>query len=541
MKILSVLGAALAALLTAFPAYSDDGSAFFKDGLRAEREGNDIKAYLLYMQARAKDPGRHQYVLAARKVQRRASQTLAGLGNHQAALALDPANQYLNADAAAPAAQPLAPPLPPRPQLRSAVELAPLDRISSFRLRDTAKTLYQGVAEAYGMEVIFDADFQDSEKIRFELDNADFSDAIYSMIDVTKTIVVPVTPKLFLVAEDTPQNRKDLEPMAVLVLPLGGSMSREQAIQLVKAVQQTLDIKRLVFVASRQEVIMRDTLAKLRLARALFEQLSAPPAEVAVDVELITLADSREITAGLSLPTSFPVANFSTLLWNRPGQPDGSVLLLGIGGGGTVFGLSVMSSAVTARKLSSLGKVRSSFTVRATEGTPADFLLGERYPIITARFSGPASSGQGGAFGQGFPSFTFEDLGLVFKVTPYVHSAREVSLEIELGIKQLTGQSVNDLPILSNLQLKTFVRLREGEMALLTGMVIVEDRKSFSGPAFLAQIPWLGWLFRRTTSQVNKEHLLITVRPRIVRLPPAETAPSMTLRYGPELRPLPAL
>ena len=78
-------------------------------------------------------------------------------------------------------------------------------------------------------------------------------------------------------------------------------------------------------------------------------------------------------------------------------------------------------------------------------------------------------------------------------------------------------------------------------MALLTGMVVVEDRKSFSGPAFLAQIPWLGWLFRRTTSQINKEHLLITVRPRIVRLPPAETAPSMTLRYGPELRPLPAL
>ena len=530
----------------AWPAYCDDGSAFFQDGLRAERQGNDIKAYLLYMQARATDPGRHEYVLAARKVQRRASQTLAGLGNHQAALALDPANRYSIADAATSAGQPLGPP-PARPQLRSAVELAPLDRTSSFRLRDSVKTLYQGIAEAYGMEVIFDADFRDSEKIRFELDNADFSDAIYSMIDVTKTIVVPVTPKLFLVAEDTPQNRKDLEPMAVLVLPLGGSMSREQAIELVKAVQQTLDIKRLVFVASRQEVIMRDTLAKLRLARSLFEQLSAPPAEVAVDVELITLADSREITAGLSLPASFPVANFSTVLWNRPAEPDGSLLLLGIGGGGTIFGLSVVSSAVTARQLSSMGKVRSSFTVRATEGTPADFLLGERYPIITARFSAPVStaqgddSNQGGALGQPFPSFTFEDLGLVFKVTPYVHSAREVSLEIELGIKQLTGQSVNDLPILSNRQLKTFVRLREGEIALLTGMVVVEDRKSFSGPVFLAQIPWLGRLFRRTTSQVSKEHLLISVRPRIVRLPPAETTPSMTLRYGPEQRPLPAL
>jgi hypothetical protein len=31
------------------------------------------------------------------------------------------------------------------------------------------------------------------------------------------------------------------------------------------------------------------------------------------------------------------------------------------------------------------------------------------------------------------------------------------------------------------------------------------------------------------------------VRPRIVRLPPAEMAPAITLRHGPEQRPLPAL
>jgi type II secretory pathway component GspD/PulD (secretin) len=185
--------------------------------------------------------------------------------------------------------------------------------------------------------------------------------------------------------------------------------------------------------------------------------------------------------------------------------------------------------------------------VRAADGMPADFLVGERFPIINARFSAVVIDEDiqdeidQGTFREPFPSFTFEDLGLVFKVTPHIHSAREVSLEMQAEVKQLTGSSLNDVPVLSHRNIESYARLGEGQAALITGMAVLERRNERSGLGFLSEIPLLGNLFRRHSWQFRRSDLIVVVRPRIVRLPPAEIGPALTLRYGPEARPLPPI
>ncbi len=69
----------------------------------------------------------------------------------------------------------------------------------------------------------------------------------------------------------------------------------------------------------------------------------------------------------------------------------------------------------------------------------------------------------------------------------------------------------------------------------------MEERKNRSGLAWLGKIPLLGRLFRKRTRQFNQSDLVLSIRPRMVRLPPAELGPSLTFRFGPEQRPLPAL
>ena len=154
------------------------------------------------------------------------------------------------------------------------------------------------------------------------------------------------------------------------------------------------------------------------------------------------------------------------------------------------------------------------------------------------RFFAIRDSLDDGTFRAPFPSFTFEDLGLSMEFTPQIHSATEVSLEIQMQIRLLSGDSANGLPIISNRELQTSVRLKEGEAAVLTGMAIYEERRNSSGISWLSEIPFVGRLFRDSSRQFNRSELLLTIRPRVVRLPASEIEPPLALRYGPEQRPL---
>lgn len=531
----------LLALLAAPAAGADRADELFKKARKAESEGNDVEAYLLYMSARAQDPANRGLVFAAQGVRRRAAQTLAGVGRLDAALALDPTNVYLRKYEQSRAAEQLLvsslSEMPIQRSLQPPIELQAKDHTASFKLRGSIKSVYEEVAKVFGLDVIFDSDYEGEEELRFELDHAIFSEVIFALSDVTKTFIVPVASKIFLVAEDTPAKRKDLEPTAAIVLPLSNAMNAEQAQQIQQAVQQTLDIRRIHLDSARQQIVLRDTVSRVRMAAELVRNLSTPAAEVLIEVSLFTVVNSKETTVGLSLPSSFPITNFSTVLNAIPPSP--MMPLLGFGGGSTVFGVAIGSTRVIAKKLTSQARLMDSFSVRTTSGVPTDFLVGERFPIINARYSGPSTPG--GGFQEPFPSFTFEDLGLIFNVTPFVHSANEVSLELQAEVKQLTGRAVNDIPVMSNRSIQSYVRLRTGEMALISGLAIIEQRETGSGLTFLSEIPWLGRLFQRNFVQARQSHLILAIRPRLLRLPPGEVVPTLTFRYGPEQRPLPAI
>jgi type II secretory pathway component GspD/PulD (secretin) len=423
-------------------------------------------------------------------------------------------------------------------RLRPPVELRPDLKLTSFRLKGSIQETYEKVAREFGLDVLFDSDYQGSQQTRFELSGCDFQQAILALNDVADSFIVPVSPKLFLVAADNAEKRSELEPVIAVLQPIPDTMTPEEVTELSQAVQQSLEMKRLQIDTTRRQVFMRDTVTRVRLAQAMLAHLSKPKAEVVLDVELYAVSESDRLRLGLALPSAFPIENLSTLWNNQPSVAEGITHLLGIGGGKTVFGLAIGSSSLVASRLTTESRLVSRFRLRASSGMAASLHVGERYPIINARFSPILDESGGAGFVEPFPSFTFEDLGLVLEMVPVVHSAREVSLQFEVQFRLLTGSTANEIPIISNREFKAYARIVEGEMAVISGIGVSETFKVRTGVVGLSEIPWLGNLFKRHTRERRVSDLLVLMQPHVVRLPPAEMGPTLTLRYGPEQRPL---
>lgn len=129
------------------------------------------------------------------------------------------------------------------------------------------------------------------------------------------------------------------------------------------------------------------------------------------------------------------------------------------------------------------------------------------------------STTSAGALGN-VPSFNFEDLGLVLKVTPHVHGTEEVSLEVTAEFKTLTGASSNGIPVIGTRKIESRVRLRDGEWAIVAGLMSVTDAKSITGIPLLSRLPLIGNAMRDNERNRLGTDVILLLRPVLLDAPP---------------------
>ncbi len=536
--------AAIAALVL-LPLASAEPSAetLFRKGSAAHRQGRHIEALLLYSRARALEPANVKYMRASRSVRRGAAQLLAAAGRHRAALDMAPDSwefQSLSADAQEP--EPAAKitltqrqPLPRQPpRLKYAAHEA------SFRFRESVREAYEAVGDEFGVRVIFDEDFDADAGTRADLAECGFPCAMRILGELSRSIAVPLSDDMVLIAQDDGGTRGEYETSAFATIPLGGPVAAEDAAEITQVIQQVLDMRRVQSSAGSGAIFLRDTVGKVDMAKLLAQDLLHSAAAVVIELQMISVSSGGLVRAGIDLPSSFPVTNFGTLFGAMP-DVTGTERLVGIGGGKTALGVALGDASALARFERSAAQTLAQMQIRSLHGMAAEFKIGERYPIATAQYSSGGPVPQDPGYTQPPPSIAFEDLGLVLSATPLVHSATEVTLDLDVKFRLLAGGAVNDVPILANREFQSQVRLRQGEFAIVSGMAVYDRSKSNGGLAGLGNIPLLGALFRRNEWRWNRRDLLALIMPRVVRLPPGELARSTTILFGAEERPLPAL
>ncbi len=411
-----------------------------------------------------------------------------------------------------------------------------------------AKVLYETVGKLAGINVVFDPDYASDPNARrntsVDLNNSTLDDALDYLATMTHTFWKPLSTNAIFIATDSLPKRRDFEDNAVQVFYLT-NLTTPQELQEISTVLRTVaDIKKVFTYSSMNAIIARGTPDQILLAEKLVSDLDKPKSEVVIDVIVMEANRTKTRNLAAAISSNGTTGGISTQIQFTPRNP----VLINGGGSSSAsptptattnsqlialsqithlstndFSITMPGALLEATMADSATKVLQSPQVRAASGQKASLRIGEKYPIASGGIQ-PFGGAVGGTSGYGglYQNFTFVDIGVNVDITPTVHGDKEVTLKAVLEISSHTGDvNVGGVtqPIIGQRKVEHEIRIREGEVSLLGGLMQDQDTKSVTGVPGLSSIPLLGKLFTANTVEKDRNELLIALIPHIVRTP----------------------
>lgn len=403
--------------------------------------------------------------------------------------------------------------------------------------RPSMQTLYEAIGKAYGIVFVFERELRlGNLRSDYSIDDATLQEAIAAAEAISATFVTPLDEHTGLVVADTAAKRGEYERQVLTYLHADSQTTPQQLTEIGTALRTFLDLRRVTTDSRLNVITVRGRTKQVKLAHDFFASLQKPPGEVMLEVEIWEIDTRKARELGILPPQSFELRFLGRSL-------SGTVSnLFGVGRGQSLFGMALPSALLQATFNSSLLRSHQTMQLRASHGLEASMSLGQRFPLEVGSIStGVPDDNSAAQSGLAYaPSIQYEDLGVIAKVTPYLHSGREVTLAINLAVRDLGAQELGGKPTIVNRELIGQIRLKEGESYLVTGIRNKTALQSKTGTPWIARLPIVGALFGTRKKDNLETEVWLLIRPYILRSSPAELFASRTLLFGKELTGLPA-
>ncbi|HLQ78069.1 MAG TPA: type II and III secretion system protein, partial [Terriglobia bacterium] len=299
--------------------------------------------------------------------------------------------------------------------------------------------------------------------------------------------------------------------------------------EIVTGLRQLLDLKRIFQINGQNAIVIRDTPDKLLRAEKIIHDIDKAKPEVVVQVEVLEARTDRLRDLGILPGQTASIAinpNNSTTSSSSSTTTAATTLNQLRHLTGTDYAVTLPSLTANAVLSDTNTRIIQNPEVRSLDGQTAKLRIGDRIPIATGSFQ--AGVGVGSTGGAGFVNplvntqFTYLDVGVNIDLTPRVHPNRDVSLKLKVEVSSHTGdQAIGGItqPIISQRVIEHDIRLKEGEVSILGGLVQRTDSRTLEGWPGLAKLPLLRYLFSHDKTDHQEDEVLIVLTPRIVRIP----------------------
>lgn len=364
----------------------------------------------------------------------------------------------------------------------------------NFRQTDI-RAAFEFITRSFGINVVFDEGIKPTPVTLFVKDST-FEQTMQLLATTSKTFNKQIGTNTLLVIPDTREKRSQYEDHLVRTFYLNNLKAKEAA----DALRLVMGAKKISVNDASNTVSIRDSRDVIDQAEKLMDSIDRRPAEVMLDVEILeinrTKAEQLGLDFGREIGVTFPKFEVSDS-WRQ-----------------AIRGGTVTLPATTLRyfKQDVEAKVLANPKVRTLNGKQAKVHIGDRVPLRAATIVDST--------GQTRTTFDYRDIGVKLTVEPTVHLDHSSTVKVVLEVSSL-GQNLGtaDEPAfaIGTRNAETSMTLRDGETAILGGMIRDEERKNRIRIPGAGDIPLIGSLFTSFDDEKKRTDVLLTITPRVVR------------------------
>jgi type II secretory pathway component GspD/PulD (secretin) len=395
----------------------------YEQGVRAERGEDWDAAFTAYSDAVNYAPNNREYFIHRELAKSRVVQERADAAERDAvsgkldearkellsATYLDPTNRVLRQRLAELiAAEPVQVRAITQPELAGPVQLEYRQGTRSFDYRGDTQGAYQEVGKQFGVEVAFDGDLV-SRQVHLEVSDVDFPTAVRLLGNMTGTFWRPLAKSLFFVAQDTPQKRKDYDVSVVRTIVLPASETPDQMTEISRLVREIAGIPRSDLDVNSRTLTLRASPQAMAVATDLIGNLEQPTGEMVLEIEVLEVDKNYARQIGITPPQTAQTFSVSSAQIQEAEASEEGLLdvlqqvfgsttvpgLIAFGGGLTTQFATLPGASANLSEMLSLVRSGRRILLRARDGQPATFFVGQRIPVSLSTYSSSFVSGAG--------------------------------------------------------------------------------------------------------------------------------------------------
>lgn len=366
----------------------------------------------------------------------------------------------------------------------------------NFRETDI-RDAYEFLAKSFGVNVVFDDGVKNVPVTLFAKD-VTFEQGLGLLLATSKTFYRKIGPNTILLALDSKEKRGQYEDQLVRTFALNTVRAKEMA-DILKGV---LTIKKIVINELLNSITIRDSDEIIRLAERIIQNNDKKPAEVILEVEILEINRTKAENIGLDF------GSYSVSAAVPPYPLTGTSFQTALSSGT----LTVPSATLHFFKQDVDAKILANPRIRVISGQHAKIHIGDRVPLIATTIQD--------ATGQVRNTFDYKEIGIRLTADPTVNIDNSVSVKLGLEVSSL-GQNLGTAsqPAFSigSRDAETTMLLRDGETAILGGLIQDNERNARILVPGLGDIPAVGALFTSYNNSHDRTDVLLTITPRVVR------------------------